>query len=470
MEQNQEVKNNKQQGKTGNYKQSKYQRTYSIHHLEPNDDGPDWKHPILILPGSPNKDSKTLKDKEEIANKEKSYVPKKQLSKDKDSLELFLKILQGAEVGNGKFSQNQKASKRKIGLTKSGSFPLYDSKRGDYKPLKLKDKQNEVWSKVERLEDDKQAPNLAMPKYAKDLLESLGLLGDEEDNRILNRALTLDLRRKATEPEKEEDTAVIPVNLPVKEDKQVAEIEGKNGESQTNQGDMAAGSYSTTNQETAGSGIPKSSFAHRRSSSLNESLDRYSRLYDHSFGKEVELKPSRSLKVTNERVIPSIPFRRIQSLSVESSYFLQLELLGSAPFSDHEVSTAEESSSMNVTSEGEEKPAESKEKAASVDAKEEIGDESEQAGNNDGCLLSNTDDEVSPEMEELAQKIDQLKLLVRGNSYREEGIQCSEVASNDIIHSHLDSNVETCSQEEILTPADNHISKGNSFSHSTTLF
>nr|GMD67106.1 protein TRM32-like [Ipomoea batatas] len=432
MEQNQEAKNNKQQqGTTGNYKQSKYQRTYSIHHLEPTDDDPDWNHPILILPGTPNKGSKTLQDKQEIAVKEKSYVPKKQLNKDNDSLELFLKFLQGAEIGSGKFSQN---SKRKIGLTKSGSFPLYDSKRGDYKPLKLKDKQKEVWSKVERLEDDdNQALNLAMPKNAKDLLESLGLMGDEEDNRTLNRASTLDFRCKSTE-HKEEDTTV---NLAIKEDKQVAEIEGKNDE-------YSQESCSISTQETTGSGIPKSSFLHRRSTSLNESLDRYSRLYDHSFGKEVELKPSRSLKVTNERVIPSIPFRRIRSLSVESSCFLQLEPLGTAPFSDHAVRTAEESSSMNVTSEGEgegdEKP-ESKEKAASVDAKEEPGDHSEQAG----FLIADTDDEVSPDMEEPAQEIDQLKLLIRGDSYREQGVKCSEVASNE----------ETCFQE------DYQISKGS---------
>ncbi|XP_019199337.1 PREDICTED: protein TRM32-like isoform X2 [Ipomoea nil] len=384
-----------------NNKQSKYQRTYSIHHLEPNDDDPDWNHPILILPGTPNKGSKTLQDKEEeISVREKSYVPRKQLNKDTDSLELFLKFLQGAEI-----------SKRKIGLTKSGSFPLYDSKRGDYKPLKLKDKQKEVWSKVERLEDDNQEPNLAIPKNAKDLLDSLGLMGDEEDNRTLNRASTLDFRCKTTE-QKEED-------------KQVAEIDGKNDES----------------QETAGNGIPKSSFLHRRSTSLNDSLGKYSRLYDHSFGKEVELKPSRSLKVTNERVIPSIPFRRIRSLSVESSCFLQLELLGSAPFSDHAVRTAEESSSMNVTSEGEgdEKP-ESKEKTASLDAQEEPGDQSEQAGSNDGFLIADTDDEVSPDMEELAQEIDQLKLLIRGDSYREQGVKCSE---------------ETCFQE------DYQISKGS---------
>ncbi|VFQ98847.1 unnamed protein product [Cuscuta campestris] len=139
--------------------------------------------------------------------------------------------------------------------------------------------------------------------------------------------------------------------------------------------------------------------AHRRSSSLNESLERYSRLYEHSSGKELKSNPSKSLK--------AVPFTRTRSLSnVESIFSLQIETLDGAPFSFHPtVDTGE--------------------KDASVDGN--------QAAKCDGFLNANTVDETDHDM---------------------------EAASDDIILSNLDSSVlESCFQEKLSTEEDYGISR-----------
>ncbi|KAL8501722.1 hypothetical protein ACS0TY_021008 [Phlomoides rotata] len=89
---------------------------------------------------------------------------------------------------------------------------------------------------------------------------------------------------------------------------------------------------------------------HLRSSSLNESLDRYDRLFGNTSGKSTNLNTSRSLKLTNEYGIAPLYFTRMHSLSYVDSYYsnLNLELLVDNPSENFSVVTAKHTSSGQV--------------------------------------------------------------------------------------------------------------------------
>ncbi|KAH6828380.1 hypothetical protein C2S53_019988 [Perilla frutescens var. hirtella] len=63
---------------------------------------------------------------------------------------------------------------------------------------------------------------------------------------------------------------------------------------------------------------------HQRSSSLNESLDKYARLFENSFGKDVKLSSSQSLRLTTEYGYAPLSFKRKRSLSNADSYYSEV--------------------------------------------------------------------------------------------------------------------------------------------------
>lgn len=61
--------------------------------------------------------------------------------------------------------------------------------------------------------------------------------------------------------------------------------------------------------------------SHRRSSSLSESMDKYARLFENGFGKDVKFSSSRSLKLASEYGYAPLSLKRINSLSNADSYY-----------------------------------------------------------------------------------------------------------------------------------------------------
>lgn len=93
--------------------------------------------------------------------------------------------------------------------------------------------------------------------------------------------------------------------------------------------------------------LPKKTF---RSSSLNESLDKYARLFENRPGKHTKMNSSRSLKLTNEYGIAPLYFTRMHSLSYVDSYYsdLNLEDLVDNHLGGGSLDTAKRSSSDQI--------------------------------------------------------------------------------------------------------------------------
>ncbi|XP_047939390.1 protein TRM32-like [Salvia hispanica] len=262
--------------RTGGFStKSSLQRTYSIHHLESVDDffgkiHKDWNPPIIFFPNSSEDHSEAAQIKAASGGECNSHGPKDadQLNSP-DVFEIFkmdkeylLKHLQDSDESIANFSRSAFGLNTKGKFSKSRSFPVADLPAGrKLKPLKLESKQKEVWS---------------VPRNDKDKSDELA--GDESSGRTSLSVL---------EPKKIGNKSQPSESLDYREEK----ITGKSGEDD---------------------GI---TLRHRRSSSLNEYVDRYARLYENSFGKDVKLSSSQSLKITSEYGYAPVSFKRINSYS-----------------------------------------------------------------------------------------------------------------------------------------------------------
>ncbi|CAI9108100.1 OLC1v1007622C1 [Oldenlandia corymbosa var. corymbosa] len=296
--------------------QPKLHRTYSIHHLEPPD--PDWESPIFFFSDEkdigPTKlwDLKNMKviDKPDAHGKK---AKNNEASKDKVSFlenfkankNLFLESLQDTDsVGLRKFSHSLPGSRAKARLTKSGSYPnpasLLFPKR-DLEPSTLRLKRSEIWPapKGEKLNHVTVIPKAetvhgSMHFRSKSLPSEYRVKGSK-----LGQELDL-----ITETSAEPDERNIEENH-FDEGSPTCRVEKEN-----------------ENEENGSSGNP---LFHRRSSSLNDSLDKYARLFGNDLGKDANLGSSRSLKLRNEYEAglgggAPILFGRIWSLSHLESY------------------------------------------------------------------------------------------------------------------------------------------------------
>ncbi|KAM2985876.1 hypothetical protein FF2_006221 [Malus domestica] len=149
--------------------QSWLRRTSVVHDAEPSENCLDTTRNGSITSPRGLQDSSHLKMSK---NTMKLELPLKDVSSDtvndhvdilelfKVNKEFFLKILQDPEVSTNQFP-GLKNSKNKVRLTKSRSFPFTDSSRArNRRPSTLKHKQNEVWSfpKGEKLLATTQTP------------------------------------------------------------------------------------------------------------------------------------------------------------------------------------------------------------------------------------------------------------------------------------------------------------------------
>ncbi|KAL1558673.1 protein TRM32-like isoform X1 [Salvia divinorum] len=277
------VEDEDSQRKGGFSTKSSLQRTYSIHHLESVDGffgkiRKDWNHPIIFFPNNSGDRSSKSSDAAQIkagsGGECNSHSPKDadQLNSP-DVFEIFkmdkeylLKHLQDSDQSIANFSRSAFGLNTKGKFSKSRSFPVADLPAGrKLKPLKLESKQKEVWS---------------FPRNDKVQARSGELAGDESSGKTPLSVLEHKIGNKSQPSE----------CLDYREEK----ITGKSGEDD---------------------GIRTNTHSHRRSSSLNESVERYARLFENSFGKDVKLSSSQSLKITSEYGYAPVSFKRINSYS-----------------------------------------------------------------------------------------------------------------------------------------------------------
>ncbi|XP_060174797.1 protein TRM32-like [Lycium barbarum] len=387
------------------------------------------KHPIILVPVNVENGGTGSPDKERMnaINAYDTSTDKNALkSQLKDHAELLLEILRESEAGYQNFSRGQLASNKKARLTKSGSYPVsHLSRRTNFKPSKLEDKKNEVWSsaKGERLAGVTRTRSLS--NYAKTIFTSLGFLDDNKGN----------------------NEELVDAEEGIKQDSTCELFENLNGEYE---------SKSNGNCEIDGCDISKNTMMHRRSSSLNESMDRYTKLFEYSFRKEVNLNPSKSLKLTSEyEVPPSVTFRKIRSLSYsEACSFLPNGVAGDAHFSEWLIKTIEERNSHMR--------AEVEREGKSICAPKETGCINEKVDKSEvvktvetvTSLIPKTEKEDNAEVKDHSETIDEA-IVFKGNSYEEQEIKCNESIPSDVVQSS-----EICFEEDISNCAEFQISKG----------
>ncbi|CAN4100964.1 unnamed protein product [Withania somnifera] len=442
-EMHKEKKRSKQK-KSSSPDQPKFQRTCSIHHVEPsecdlNEIDSDKKHPIILVPVNvENGESLDKKRMNAVDTYDTSTDTSSLKSQLKDHAELLLEILRESEAGYHNLSRGQLASKKKARLTKSGSYPVsHLSQRTNFKPIKLEDKKNEVWSsaKGERLIGVTRTRSLS--NYAKTLFTSLGLLDDGGGNLKLDMSSNFACHgTKEAADNKENHEQLVDAEEGIRQTSTYELFENLNGEYESK-----ANGYC----EIDGFDLSKNKIMHKRSSSLNESMDRYTKLFEHSFRKEVNLNLSKSLRLTSEYEIPrSIPFRRIRSLSYsESCSLLSNGVAGDAQFSEWLIKTIEERNShMRDEIEKEEKSIYTTEESKDIKAVEIVTN-----------LKPETYEANNGEVKDLSETIDEVKF--EGNSSEEQEIKFNEASLSVVVP-----NLEICFEEDISKSSEFQILKG----------
>ncbi|KAL7247513.1 hypothetical protein ACSBR2_002430 [Camellia fascicularis] len=475
--------------------QSRLQRTFSIHHLEsldyvPHEESTGQGHPVIFLCSNADSDTSAtaarLQDqghtkgtKNRIACHEKcnvdgtsdvsNYVEHKQLienhtlcpekfeearatSADKQHVEankdLFQKKLQNTD-GNANGFHCLQASNMQARLAKSGSFPVADtdlSHNRNYRPSKLKNKQNEAWSFPKgELFSSTQAPKLVASKFPKDIYTKLGpFLADDSGGKVRNQDAFFSSMNSTQGLDKQGSDKVI--KGPFYEDNSVYDLN---------------------------KGTPTHI---KRASSLNESLQRYAQLFENGFGREAKLHLSESLKLTNEYDIPSggrepISFKRACSLPHLDSYrSLQDGLYCVARFSGIPIrKVVDINKNFESESHNEPKPV----GLISIEnciplANEEtecsykLVEQSDSSPKNEdsASVTVRINDQSTAEMFRLRGERDE-QTVGESELEKQQEITLAETASSRLPQPSPVSIFQTCFQEDVTSPADFPTSKGN---------
>lgn len=208
--------------------------------------------------------------------------------------EFFLKILQDPDACRNHF-HGLKNSNIKVRLTKSRSFPLANSPQArNVRPSTLKHKQNEVWLFLNREESKLQEDRFVNSVTSGG--DRAGSVNNHGWNKlVVNRFGDIKQKIKhAVEESKREND-----HTPVEAEYQRAHSFGGRTSIEI-----------TIGQEGKNDGSDDDSRRQRlqrvrRTASLNESLERYSKLFGNTFSKETKYDHSRSLRVTFEEKVPS---------------------------------------------------------------------------------------------------------------------------------------------------------------------
>ncbi|KAI3450405.1 hypothetical protein Pfo_007070 [Paulownia fortunei] len=449
---------------------SNLQRTYSIHHLESLDDGfgkicKDWKHPIIFLPRNVDDCATQSVDTTQMkaaGNQEASRgkgnmgspkgAAKPDSEEDPDVLEIFkvdkallIKHLQDADENFVNFSRSALGLNTKAKFSKSRSFPMAElSQRRKLKPIKLENKQKEVWSfpREDNFQTVNQAPRMDRSGYFNTGLGELaGDVSNGGHNIMIKRGKqrnneVIMLSDIGSDTVKSGRTSLavelnkLPSKSPPSESfEEVADRKAHN-------------TMDRIGEKPDENDIRK--HTHRRSSSLNESLDKYAWLFENSFQTNGKLNPSKSLKLTNEYSHAPVYFRRIHSLSIVDSYYSNpnLEVLGDDPSENGSVVTAKDSSSglrkseeekevSLLTSDGENVPLN-----ANMLIKED-----------DASLRSNTSD-------------GDCEKLKKSDSLWEQDTNCSDIAHKELPDRGFILDSDICLQETESDEVELQISEG----------
>lgn len=332
--------------KTNKNLRPQLQQTGSIHNLEPSSYGLGWMNPIILIHRKTDTSStrrrrtsffdgknsinqvkensmnQKRKAKEVSGNQVKEYADVLEMFKVKK--ELFLDILQDPDVGISKHFPETHASNRIRKLKKSGSFPVADSSyTRSLKPSKLEHKQKEVWSfsRPERLLNGTHISN------------STPFRRDDESTR---RCITQEPTLSSTGSNHQRWDQLVAIRFKDIKQRIKEKMRRKSGKTVKRLSiDEKETSRSSTTMSQESTKTHADALDHdlsnnrrpvmRRTASLNESLDRYTQLFQHSSSKEPTLDHSRSLRLNNEDKAPSrerVPkfFRRISSLSDLESF------------------------------------------------------------------------------------------------------------------------------------------------------
>lgn len=498
--------NGRQRG-SSSASQPKLQRTYSIHHLEPPDPRfgeicTDWEHPILFFPNNEENSAKNLQPKMHVQDKRDAYgknskeLSVKVASKEKEhanvlelfkvNKDLFLEFVQDKDGSLRKFSHTSPGSNAKARLNKSGSFPSADFlQKRSLEPKTLKQKQSETWyaPKGEKLPTGSLMPNLDKFKHPKHVRSKSLPLEYISRGSKLGQALNFILEN-TSEPDKVNKGAL----KPLEESKQLDHFEVREGRDRANPSDHSvlsevSSSYvssklekdsdnrnetATTSRvdeensfnsyETEEYSSSKSKRTHRRSSSLNESMEKYNWLFENNFGKEVKLDQSRSLKLKNEHEMESggnvsSRFRKIRSVSNVDIYF---SFYGDANLDGWPITTVEEENDSHemCSCQDELKPvviSPNIEETSPGDIEESVHQHELQEKDgraNHMEILGESRETIIDSIEDLEEKYDALT-VGKSTSYLEQESICFDVASSELPQPSPDPALETYFGEDV---------------------
>lgn len=459
------------------------QRTYSIHHLESVDDGlgkicRDWKHhPIIFLPRnvencSPqsfdttqmNSDGDLDASRGEYNMHSPKDAAKLDSKEDPDVFEIFkvdkellLKHLQDSDKSIANFSRSAFGLNTKAKFSKSRSFPVAElAQRRKLKPIKLESKQKEVWSfpRDSKFQTVNQAPRLDDSGYfstrSGELTgdESNGILGHDIMNKqdkqrnnevIMPSEVGSDMVRNGSTSLSVELNKLPNKSQPSKSFEEVANREASNA-------------MDRVGEKHDDNGIRK--HTHRRSPSLNESLDKYARLFENSFGKDAKLNSSKSLKLTNEYGHAPLYFRRIRSLSNVDSYYSNsnFEVLDDNPSGNDLFVIAKHSSSGLQNSE------EEKVFSLIISDKENVPlNANMQIEEDYASLRLHTRDGDCEKVDGLKEEADKLK---KSDSLWEKDTNCSDTAHKELQDQGFILDSDICLQETDSHAVELQISQG----------
>ncbi|KAF8402908.1 hypothetical protein HHK36_011000 [Tetracentron sinense] len=435
--------------------------------------------------------------------------------------ELFQKILQDPDSALAHHFHGLQVSKAKLGLTKSGSFPVPDpSGRRSIRSRKLKYKQMEIGSLVkreEKLEAGNSASMLAASESSEDIYvksaalmvgntvgcipkqdqgssgsadnSSLGsprqLKNRGENQVVINRFKDIKQRIKHAIRESRKESQWISMDaifhrIPYgrrfyKDMKKETVNQWKDPVMDRDDKDTPRRSYQSDGIISAlGKG---GIYSIKRTSSLNDSLDRYCQLFESSFSKEAKWHLSERLKVKNEDEDGLLPgghapksLGRILSLpDLESYCSLQSEVSHDALCSGMPTGTVVESSAtIECCISADQKPVCITENCGQLDAlvesecEENLVEVSESRPVIEGQMgsVSDTNDEENAKLDGTSCDWDD---LTKGGStsHQEQNIRPTENDSNKLAQPSPISVLDSCFQEDVTSHANFSVSEGS---------
>lgn len=300
--------------------QSWLRRTSEIHDVEPSDDFS--KTPCELVARnekcttekviSPEKCEIVMESspsqKQMISNQLKKDFSHDQFYDHVDLLELFkankeffLKFLQDPDVNRNQFPGLHK-SNTKVRLIKSSSYPVAGSSRSrNVRHSTLKHKQNEIWSfpKGEELVDNTWAPKLVTSESQEDLPEGFSHRGWNQLVMSRFKDIKQKLMQALLESKNENTPTSIKTLLP-------EDHSGCEGKEVSEMPEMTIGEEKSKIDGNLDDNLGKRRL-HRvdRTPSLDESLYKYSQLFESSCSSEAKLHHSTSLKLRSEEKVIS---------------------------------------------------------------------------------------------------------------------------------------------------------------------